>query len=104
MRRAGMVAAPRSYPGDPGLARFLNGEFRGPFHDQVAQPAITVYQRGARTVVYDSNVWAGIDSAGFDLRQILLQPEDAMGIPAVRVGLGHQRGHLACILGGNSYR
>src|ERR1700692_3612382 len=98
MRRAGMVAAPRSYPGDAGLARFLNGEFRGPFHDQVAQPVITVYQRGARTVVYDSNVWAGIDSAGFDLRHILLQPEDAMGIPAARVGTGHQGAPLASVL------
>jgi hypothetical protein len=103
MGRTGMIAAPRPDPANTGLTRFLNGEFRGPFHDQVAQPIVAVYKRGSRSIVYYSNAGPRVNSTGFDLGHVLLQPENAMGIPAVRVGLGHQRGHLACILGGNSY-
>src|ERR1700737_3013986 len=97
-----MIAVLCPYPADAGPPRFLNSEFRSPFHDQVPERVITVYKRGARPFVYDSNVRPGIDAACFDLCHVLLQSENAMGVAAARVGGGHPVSHLGCILRGNS--
>src|ERR1700737_5381510 len=98
-----MIAVLCPYPADAGPARFLNSELRSPFHHQVPERVITVYKRGARPFVYDSNVMLGIDAACFDLGHVLLQSENAMGVAAARVGRGHQGSHLGCILAGNSH-
>src|SRR3981081_964522 len=99
-----MIAVLRAYPADAGLARFFNGEFRGPFHDQVPERVITVYKCGAGPFVYDSNVWPGIDAAFVALPHVRMQSKKAMGSAAACVRRGHQRGHLGCLLAGNSYR
>ncbi len=96
-----MIAAPRSYPTDAALAGFLDSQFRGSFHDQMPQGVVTVDECRTGSVAQYPNVGPRIDSPALDLLHVLRQPEDAVRVPAARVGFGHQSGHLGGILRGN---
>jgi hypothetical protein len=46
----------------------------------------------------DPDVRRDIDAAGEDPLDVLRQPDDAMAVGALQVGLGHQARHLVGIL------
>src|ERR1700693_4093630 len=98
-----MITVPCPNPTDAGPASFLNSKLRRAFHNQMPQPVIAVEKCSPSFVVYYSNVRPGIDPAVFNLGDVLLQPEDPMGIATVRIRRGHQLSYLGCILRGNSY-
>src|SRR5260370_42487456 len=57
LRRARMIAVQSSDPGDATVPGLLNGQFRGAFHDQVAEGVVAVDKRCPGPFVYDSNFW-----------------------------------------------
>jgi hypothetical protein len=97
-----MIAAPRPYPTDAALAGFLDSQFRGSFHNQMPQGVVAVEECRTSSVAHYLNVGPRIDSPALYLLHVLRQPEHAVRVPAARVGLGHQSGHLSGILLGNS--
>src|SRR5258708_17621478 len=95
LRRASVIAVPRSHPTNAALAGFLDGEFRGSLHNQMPQSVVAVDECRPRSVAHYVDVRPCIDRPVLDLLHILRQPEYAMRIAAARVGFCHQRGHLS---------
>src|SRR6202165_1906904 len=66
LRRARMIAAPRSYPNDAAMAGLLDSQFRGPFHDQMPQGIVAVDQRRAGSVAQYPDVGPHIDAPALE--------------------------------------
>src|SRR5712691_381779 len=62
LRRARMIATPRAYPSDAGLAGFLDSQFGGAFHNQMPQSIVAVEECRTNSVAQYPNVGPRIDS------------------------------------------
>src|SRR5260221_6695963 len=96
-----MIAAARPHPTNTALARLFNRQFRGAFHDQMAQGVVAVDEGRTGLAAHDVYVWLGIDGAALDLLHVLRQTEHTVRVPSARVGFGHESGHLTRVFRGN---
>src|ERR1700676_3577619 len=96
-----MIAAASPHPADTALARLFDRQFRGAFHDQMAQSVVAVHESRSGLAAHDPYVRPGIDGAALNLLHVLRQTKHAVRIPSARVRFCHQSGHLTGVFRGN---
>ena len=69
----------------------------GTRHHQMAHAVVAVDHRHRGALVHHADVGPRIDAAGADALDVLRQPDHAVAVGALQVGLRHQRGDLVGI-------